>query len=185
MDTRNIDWPDGWVVHCPDNWPFVRIWGKNDITYNPRDPECPDPVFYNDAKNGPVVFRSRAMAEQHAKKIAQGFPKWKRAAEVVHTKDVMNLLSSYQTAPRCAEIEFKDLPEETQHRIIDACISEFTAGYFLVKKVADTGRGVHQLQEEHFYFNVLKYGIGLPKSLDPELPPLDLSRWTVVKGPAS
>lgn len=92
MAIQNTDWPDGWVVYCPDNLPFIRVWGKEANTYSPQYEDCPLPVFYDSGKPGPVVFRSRKMAEQHAKKIAQGFPKWNKSAEVIHTKDLVNLM---------------------------------------------------------------------------------------------
>lgn len=94
MTIQSADWPDGWVVYCPDNLPFIRVWGKEANTYSPQYEDCPEPVFYDSGKPGPVVFRSRKMAEQHAKKIAQGFPKWNKSAEVIHTKDLVNLMPS-------------------------------------------------------------------------------------------
>lgn len=92
MVIKYTDWPDGWVVYCPDNLPFIRVWGKEANTYSPQYEDCPLPVFYDSGKPGPVVFRSRKMAEQHAKKIAQKFPKWNKSAEVIHTKDLVNLM---------------------------------------------------------------------------------------------
>lgn len=108
MAIQNTDWPDGWVVYCPDNLPFIRVWGKEANTYSPQYEDCPEPVFYDSGKPGPIVFRSRKMAEQHAKKIAQGFPKWNKSAEVIHTKDLVNLMPDPSVT-----LEWQDIDKES------------------------------------------------------------------------